>query len=116
MLTFTGDVWVATSEGSAIVRWDIPNFSDNVGVEKVINKGGLRPEQALQWGTYDVAYVAYDGAGNTAQCDFKIYVLTKTINRFKFKLTSVTRRGWNLGAPLCARHILRKLHFFSQVL
>ena len=38
-------------------------------------KGGLRPEQALQWGTYDVAYVAYDGAGNTAQCDFKIYVL-----------------------------------------
>ena len=37
--------------------------------------GGLRPEQALQWGTYDVAYVAYDGAGNTAQCDFKIYVL-----------------------------------------
>ena len=72
---FPGDVWVATSEGSAIVRWDIPNFSDNVGVEKVINKGGLRPEQALQWGTYDVAYVAYDGAGNTAQCDFKIYVL-----------------------------------------
>ena len=38
-LIFTGDVWVATQEGSAIVRWDIPNFSDNVGVEKVINKG-----------------------------------------------------------------------------
>ena len=29
----------------------------------------------LQWGTYDVAYVAYDTSDNTAKCDFKIYVL-----------------------------------------
>ena len=50
-------------------------FQDNVRVDKVINKGGLKPGQALQWGTYDVAYVAYDEAGNTAQCAFKIYVL-----------------------------------------
>jgi hypothetical protein len=33
----------------------------------------------LQWGTYDEAYVAYDEAGNTAQCDFKIYVLNRYV-------------------------------------
>lgn len=70
-----GDIWVATSNGSAFVNWDEPIFADNVRVDKVINKGGLKPGQALQWGTYDVAYVAYDEAGNTAQCAFKIYVL-----------------------------------------
>ena len=72
-----GDLWIATTNGSAFVTWDEPIFADNVRVEKVINKGGLKPGQALQWGTYDVAYVAYDEAGNTAQCDFKIYVLSK---------------------------------------
>ena len=77
MWIFSGDVWVATKNGSAFVTWDEPVFADNVAVERVINKGGLSPGQALQWGTYDVAYVAYDGAGNTAQCDFKIYVLNK---------------------------------------
>ena len=56
-----GDIWVATSNGSAFVNWDEPIFTDNVRVERVINKGGLKPGQALQWGTYDVAYVAYDG-------------------------------------------------------
>lgn len=73
----SGDLWIATTNGSAFVTWDEPIFADNVRVEKVINKGGLKPGQALQWGTYDVAYVAYDEAGNTAQCDFKIYVLSK---------------------------------------
>ena len=77
MTFFSGDLWIATTNGSAFVNWDEPIFADNVRVEKVINKGGLKPGQALQWGTYDVAYVAYDEAGNTAQCDFKIYVLSK---------------------------------------
>ena len=78
-LLILGDVWVATTNGSAFVSWDEPVFADNVAVERVINKGGLRPGQALQWGTYDVAYVAYDEAGNTAQCDFKIYVLNRYV-------------------------------------
>ena len=29
------------------------------------------------WGTYDVAYVAYDEAGNSAVCAFKIYVVSQ---------------------------------------
>jgi len=70
-----GDVWVATANGSASVSWEEPIFSDNVRVDRVVNRGGLKPGQTLQWGTYDVAYVAYDEAGNTAQCAFKIYVL-----------------------------------------
>ena len=70
-----GDIWVATTNGSAYVTWDEPVFADNLRVDRVVNKGGLRPGMALQWGTYDVAYVAYDAAGNTATCGFKIYVL-----------------------------------------
>ncbi|XP_040577922.1 uncharacterized protein uif [Lepeophtheirus salmonis] len=70
-----GDIWVATSNGTAYVHWDEPLFNDNVKVDQVINVEGLKPGQALQWGTYNVAYVAYDEAGNTAQCSFKIYVL-----------------------------------------
>ncbi len=68
---------MATSNGSAFVTWDEPIFADNVRVDRVVNAGGLKPGRALQWGTYDVAYVAYDEAGNTAQCAFKIYVLSK---------------------------------------
>ena len=84
LLAISGDLWIATTNGSAFVTWDEPIFADNVRVEKVINKGGLKPGQALQWGTYDVAYVAYDEAGNTAQCDFKIYVLSKFLFWFNF--------------------------------
>ena len=84
-------MWIATTNGSAFVNWDEPIFADNVRVEKVINKGGLKPGQALQWGTYDVAYVAYDEAGNTAQCDFKIYVLSKYSLKLKKDWLSLNR-------------------------
>ena len=40
-----GDIWVATSNGSAFVSWDEPVFADNVRVDRVINKGGLKPGQ-----------------------------------------------------------------------
>ncbi len=113
-----GDIWIATTNGSAFVTWDEPIFADNVRVEKVINKGGLKPGQvivledirswmafepthiytlgplflyqALQWGTYDVAYVAYDEAGNTAQCAFKIYVLSKCFMIMLQRMSSTT--------------------------
>ncbi len=70
--------WVGSANGSAVVTWDEPIFADNRRVERVVNAGGLKPGRALQWGTYDVAYVAYDQAGNTAQCAFKIYVLSES--------------------------------------
>ena len=36
---------------------------------------GIRRGNTLAWGTYDVAYVAYDEAGNSAVCAFKIYIV-----------------------------------------
>lgn len=63
--------------GSATVTWDEPVFSDNIGVVKIEEKQGFRPGQTLLWGNYDIAYVAYDQAGNTAVCQFKVYVLGK---------------------------------------
>jgi len=72
-----GSMWVITRNGSATVTWDEPVFSDNIGVVKVEEKNGLRPGQTLLWGNYDIAYVAYDQAGNNAMCRFKVYVLCK---------------------------------------
>lgn len=72
-----GDLWVIARNGSAVVTWDEPRFSDNVAVVKVEERGGHRPGQTLLWGTYHVAYVAFDAAGNTATCAFKVYLLCK---------------------------------------
>lgn len=70
-----GDLWIITKNGSALVSWDEPHFNDNVGVVKVVEKNGHTPGQTLLWGTYEIAYVAFDAAGNTASCSFKVSVL-----------------------------------------
>jgi hypothetical protein len=72
-----GDLWVVARNGSAVVSWDEPEFSDNIGISNVVERSGHRPGQSLLWGTYHIAYVAYDQAGNTATCSFKVYVLCK---------------------------------------
>ncbi|XP_032681239.1 sushi, von Willebrand factor type A, EGF and pentraxin domain-containing protein 1 isoform X1 [Odontomachus brunneus] len=71
-----GDLWVIAKNGSSIVTWDEPRFSDNVDIAKVQEKNGHRSGQTLLWGTYDISYVAYDQAGNSASCNFKVYVLS----------------------------------------
>ncbi|XP_077268738.1 sushi, von Willebrand factor type A, EGF and pentraxin domain-containing protein uif isoform X1 [Temnothorax americanus] len=71
-----GDLWVIAKNGSSIVTWDEPHFSDNVGVTRVQEKNGHRSGQTLLWDTYDLSYVAYDHAGNSATCNFKVYVLS----------------------------------------
>ncbi|XP_071439306.1 uncharacterized protein uif isoform X2 [Hetaerina americana] len=70
-----GDIWVIAKNGTTTVSWDEPIFSDNVGVVRVEEASGHRPGQSLLWGTYGVAYVAYDLAGNSATCSFNVYVL-----------------------------------------
>lgn len=72
-----GDLWVIAKNGSAIVRWDEPVFTDNVGVGRVERRDNHYPGQTLMWGTYTVAYVAYDRAGNSETCSFKVYLLGK---------------------------------------
>ena len=70
-----GDIWVQTElDGTAFVKWDIPEFDDNVNVAR-IKEPGLKPGTTLQRGTYDISYIAYDQEGNSAACNFKIYVL-----------------------------------------
>lgn len=72
-----GDLWIITKNGSALVVWDEPHFTDNVGITKIQEKNGHRPGQTLLWGIYQIAYVASDAAGNTATCTFKVSVLCK---------------------------------------
>lgn len=40
-----GDMWVITRNGSEVVTWDEPVFSDNIGVTQVIDKSGYSPGQ-----------------------------------------------------------------------
>lgn len=70
-----GDLWIITKNGSAIVSWDEPHFSDNVGISNIRERNNHRPGQTLLWGIYQIAYVASDAAGNTATCTFKVSVL-----------------------------------------
>lgn len=67
-----GDLWIIAKNGSAVVNWDEPHFSDNVAVTKIIEKNGHRSGQTLLWGSYDISYVASDAAGNSATCSFKV--------------------------------------------
>lgn len=72
-----GDLWIIARNGSSVVNWDEPHFSDNVAVTKVIEKNGHRRGQTLLWGTYDITYIASDAAGNTATCGFKVSLLSE---------------------------------------
>jgi len=72
-----GDLWVIAKNGSAVVTWDEPHFSDNIGVTKIYERNGHRSGTTLLWGTYDITYIASDAAGNTASCSFKVSLLSK---------------------------------------
>lgn len=72
-----GDLWVIAKNGSAVVTWDEPHFSDNIGVTKIVERNGHRPGTTLLWGSYDITYIASDAAGNTASCSFKVLLLSK---------------------------------------
>ena len=69
------DKYVEAAFGSASVDWDEPIFQDQLGTIAKTKQPGLLPGQPLQHGTYDIAYIAYDTTGNTAQCDFTVHVL-----------------------------------------
>ena len=71
------DIWIETRNGSARVDWNEPHFTDNVRLAQVEETKGIRSGNTLGWGTYDVAYVAYDEAGNSAVCAFKIYIVNE---------------------------------------
>ncbi|KZS05970.1 Notch 2 [Daphnia magna] len=71
------DIWIETRNGSARVDWNEPQFSDNIRLAQVEETRGIRSGNTLAWGTYDVAYVAYDEAGNSAVCAFKIYIVNE---------------------------------------
>ena len=72
-----GDLWIIAKNGSAVVNWDEPHFSDNVAVTKIIEKNGHRSGQTLLWGSYEISYVASDAAGNTATCSFHVSLLSE---------------------------------------
>ena len=74
-LTCDTDKYVEANFGTASVDWDEPIFEDHLSTIAKTKQPGLLPGQPLQHGTYDIAYIAYDTSGNTAQCNFTVHVL-----------------------------------------
>ncbi|XP_043234344.1 uncharacterized protein LOC122387849 [Amphibalanus amphitrite] len=70
-----GDLWIQASNGSTIVRWDEPRFSDDDKLMSVIEINDHAPGQLFPWGSHDIVYIAKDDAENSALCSFRVHVL-----------------------------------------
>ncbi len=70
------DISVNTDEGicGAVVNFDLPEATDNCGIESVILTEGLEPGSEFPLGSTTVTYTATDNAGNTATSSFKVIV------------------------------------------
>lgn len=44
-----GDMWVITRNGSEVVTWDEPVFSDNIGVTQIVDKSGYSSGQVSRF-------------------------------------------------------------------
>jgi hypothetical protein len=63
------------NECSANVSWSIPVADDNCGVTSVVQIAGQQPGSSFDVNMPDtITYVAYDAAGNTDTCTFRVLV------------------------------------------
>ncbi|XP_064481558.1 fibrillin-2-like [Ornithodoros turicata] len=69
----------ATKLEGALVKWDEPEFEDNVFVDSV--KPSQEPGTLFSVGEHFVRYVASDFDGNQATCEFKVIVQGKECTR-----------------------------------
>ncbi|KAL4218698.1 hypothetical protein ACF0H5_021286 [Mactra antiquata] len=77
--TYTTCPYVVTgyaerSKTSGRVWWDKPHAEDNSGQVTTVQLTNISPGTDLEVGEYNVAYLSYDAANNTAICDFKVVV------------------------------------------
>ncbi|XP_064481557.1 sushi, von Willebrand factor type A, EGF and pentraxin domain-containing protein 1-like isoform X2 [Ornithodoros turicata] len=76
ILSCPGSVHVyATRLEGAVVRWEEPEFEDNVDVDVV--KKSKEPGTVFPVGEHFVQYVAYDTSGNRVTCEFAVIVQSK---------------------------------------
>lgn len=74
--------------------------------------------QAFSWGTYDVARVAYDAAGNSASCYFKVYVLEEFCPKLEDPVGGVQHcTDWGPGGrfKVCKIECNEGLKFSTEV-
>ncbi|HKL35725.1 MAG TPA: HYR domain-containing protein, partial [Salegentibacter sp.] len=75
-ITQLNNISVNTDEGicKAVVNFDIPEATDNCGIESVILTEGLEPGSEFPLGSTTVTYAATDSTGNTATSSFNVVV------------------------------------------
>jgi hypothetical protein len=66
--TFPGqDYWQAI--------WNTPQFTDNHAVVSIVEVSGLVNTNLIVGNSYDIVYIAYDLAGNSAYCNFTVTIV-----------------------------------------
>ncbi|ETN78501.1 EGF-like domain protein [Necator americanus] len=66
------DQYIVTPQREVNITWPEPVFHSDSPLERV--ERNFKQGQIFTWGEYDVLYVAWDNASNTAECNFKIHV------------------------------------------
>ncbi|KAF0293977.1 Fibropellin-1 [Amphibalanus amphitrite] len=92
-----GDLWIQASNGSTIVRWDEPRFSDDDKLMSVVEINDHAPGQLFSWGSHDIVYIAKDDAENSALCSFRVHVLIRASEEL-----AMARPGHSIDVPTAA--------------
>ncbi|KAK3593640.1 hypothetical protein CHS0354_025531 [Potamilus streckersoni] len=66
------DIKVVSLDRLNQVSWSQPVFSDDVGVAKI--EQTAHGTGTYSYGQYDIVYTAFDHDGNSATCNFRVYV------------------------------------------
>jgi hypothetical protein len=111
-----GDLRVIAANSSTVVTWEAPEFRDNVGVKNIQELHTVRSGQMFDRGNYEITYVAYDEAGNAAQCHFMVYVLKEFCPELPNPIGGGKRcADWGSGFKICSIYCDPNLRFSEPV-
>lgn len=75
LLYCPGDIWMLSKSNQTLVKFDEPQFMDDLKSVQIASENDLRSGQLYAPGEYRLTYIAADESGNTEKCSFNLYVL-----------------------------------------
>ena len=77
-----GNINVNGFTNNSVVNWTVPTALDNCTGVSIVRTSGPAPGSTFTMGTTPITYVASDGSGNTASCNFTVTVSFKDPSAF----------------------------------
>ena len=108
-------VHVDSPNNTALVKWSIPEGTDNTGDPIITESNGLMPNTRLPVGTHLLRYNIVDKAGNVGQpCSFLLQVKGKDNSCQSFNMFSIRMRiCCTLSLIAIALNSKREVHLAS---